>query len=64
MMLQCALALYLKPISKQKVEYIFVAPPYCNVTCWPFVCPSSFHTFNHHTLLAMRIFRKAINRLK
>jgi hypothetical protein len=28
--------LELKPISKQKVEHIFVAPPYCQTAC---VCP-------------------------
>jgi len=24
----------LKPISEQKVENIFVAPPYCQIACW------------------------------
>ena len=26
--------LKLKPISEQKVENIFVAPPYCQTACW------------------------------
>jgi hypothetical protein len=26
--------LELKPISEQKVENIFVAPPYCQTACW------------------------------
>jgi hypothetical protein len=26
--------LELKPNSEQKVENIFVAPPYCQTTCW------------------------------
>ena len=26
--------LELKPISEQKVEKIFVAPPYCQTACW------------------------------
>jgi len=25
-----------KLISEQKVEYIFVAPPYCQAACWRF----------------------------
>src|SRR5438128_1709082 len=29
--------LELKPNSEQKVENIFVAPPYCQTACWLFV---------------------------
>ncbi len=31
--------LELKPISEQKAENIFVAPPYCQTACWLLACP-------------------------
>jgi hypothetical protein len=34
----------LKPISEQKVENLFVAPPYCQTACCrPFLVPGWFH---------------------
>src|SRR5882672_2473282 len=39
--------LELKPISEQKVEHIFVAPPYCQTACWqPYLFGEYFKVFH------------------